>query len=74
MPQVFAPPLVLSLKLAALAVLLVAGAAWITLYMVLPLVRLAAVVALVWLALLVGVSWTDYATRGASPAPWSARP
>ncbi|TAK83466.1 MAG: Caa(3)-type oxidase subunit IV [Betaproteobacteria bacterium] len=38
------------------------------------LVRLAAVVALVWLALLFGLSWTDYSTRGASHAPWSARP
>ncbi|TAK83457.1 MAG: cytochrome C [Betaproteobacteria bacterium] len=36
MPQVFHPPLVLVLKLVALALLLIAGAGWITLYMVLP--------------------------------------
>lgn len=34
------------------------------------LLRIAAVTGLIWLALLFGVSWTDYATRHISPAPW----
>ncbi len=38
------------------------------------LLRIAAVTGLVWLALLLGLSWADYATRSVSPAPWSARP
>ena len=29
-------------------------------------------IALVWLALLFGLSGTDYATRAVSPAPWNA--
>ncbi len=37
------------------------------------LLRLAAVAALLWLALLFGLSWTDYGTRGTSPAPWALR-
>lgn len=36
------------------------------------LLRIAAVAALVWLALLFGLSGTDYATRSVSPASWSA--
>jgi cytochrome c oxidase subunit 4 len=36
------------------------------------LLRIVAVVALLWLALLFGLSSTDYATRGLSPAPWQA--
>jgi cytochrome c oxidase subunit 4 len=36
------------------------------------LLRIAAVVGLLWLALLFGISWTDFATRDISPAPWSA--
>jgi cytochrome c oxidase subunit 4 len=36
------------------------------------LVRIAAVTGLVWLALLFGLSATDYATRAVSPAPWQA--
>ena len=36
------------------------------------LLRIVALGSLLWLALLFGLSWNDYATRGASPAPWSA--
>jgi cytochrome c oxidase subunit 4 len=36
------------------------------------MLRLVAFVALAWLALLFGLSWTDYATRAVSPAPWQA--
>jgi cytochrome c oxidase subunit 4 len=36
------------------------------------LLRLAAIVGVIWLALLFGLSGTDYATRANSPAPWSA--
>lgn len=36
------------------------------------LLRIAALTGLLWLALLFGISWTDYATRSVSPAPWSA--
>lgn len=36
------------------------------------LLRLAALAGLLWLALLFGLSWSDYATRTVSPAPWSA--
>ena len=36
------------------------------------LIRLAALVGLVWLALLFGLSGTDYATRSPAPAPWEA--
>ena len=36
------------------------------------LLRLAAIIGLLWLALLFGLSWTDYATRSVSPAPWLA--
>ena len=35
-------------------------------------IALAAVVGLVWLAILFGLSGTDYATRATSPAPWSS--
>jgi cytochrome c oxidase subunit 4 len=35
------------------------------------LLRIVAVVGLLWLALLFGVSWTDFGTRTLSPAPWS---
>jgi cytochrome c oxidase subunit 4 len=38
------------------------------------LLRLVAAAAVLWLALLFGLSWTDYATRNASPAPWALRP
>ena len=38
-----------------------------------PLLRIAALVALVWLALLFGLSGADYATRSVSPAPWVTR-
>lgn len=38
------------------------------------ILRLAAVVVLIWLALLFGLSGTDYATRNASPAAWEAPP
>jgi cytochrome c oxidase subunit IV len=37
------------------------------------LLRIAAVTALVFLAILFGLSGTDYATRGISPAPWVTR-
>ena len=36
------------------------------------LLRVAAVVGLLWLALLFGLGWSDFATRTISPAPWSA--
>jgi cytochrome c oxidase subunit 4 len=36
------------------------------------LLRVAAVAGLLWLALLFGISSTDYATRQVSPAPWSS--
>ena len=36
------------------------------------LLRIAAIVGLVWLSLLFGLSWTDYATRSISPASWMA--
>lgn len=35
------------------------------------LVRLVALTGVLWLALLFGLSWTDFATRSISPAPWS---
>jgi cytochrome c oxidase subunit 4 len=37
------------------------------------LLRIAAVVGLLWLALLFGLSWSDMGTRSISPAPWSGR-
>jgi cytochrome c oxidase subunit 4 len=37
------------------------------------LVRIAALVGLVWLGILFGLSWSDFATRSVSPAPWMAR-
>jgi len=37
------------------------------------LLRVAAITALIWLALLFGLSWSDYATRSISPAPWAGR-
>jgi cytochrome c oxidase subunit 4 len=36
------------------------------------LLRAAALIGLIWLALLFGISATDYATREVSPAPWTA--
>lgn len=36
------------------------------------LLRIAALAGLLWLALLFGLSGSDYATRVISPAPWSA--
>jgi len=36
------------------------------------LLRIAAITALVFLAVLFGLSWTDYATRTLSPAAWMA--
>ena len=36
------------------------------------LLRIAAVVGLLWLALLFGISWSDFGTRSISPAPWAA--
>ena len=36
------------------------------------LLRIAAIVGLVWLSILFGLSWTDYATRSISPAAWVA--
>ncbi|HWI38675.1 MAG TPA: cytochrome C oxidase subunit IV family protein [Burkholderiales bacterium] len=38
-----------------------------------PLLRIAAVTGVIWLALLFGLSSTDYATRDLSPAPWAKR-
>jgi cytochrome c oxidase subunit IV len=38
------------------------------------LLRLVAIAALLWLALLFGLSSTDYAARDAAPAPWALRP
>jgi cytochrome c oxidase subunit 4 len=35
------------------------------------LLRIAAFTGLVFLAILFGLSWTDYATRSVSPAPWA---
>ena len=35
------------------------------------LLRIAAVTGILWLAILFGLSWSDYATRDISPAPWS---
>ena len=37
------------------------------------LLRIVALGVLLWLALLFGLSWTDYATRDTSPAPWALR-
>jgi cytochrome c oxidase subunit 4 len=36
------------------------------------LLRIAALTGLLWLALLFGLSWSDYATRTISPAPWNS--
>ena len=36
------------------------------------LLRIAALTGVVWLAILFGLSWSDYATRGIAPAPWSS--
>jgi len=36
------------------------------------LLRIAALVGLLWLALLFGISWSDFGTRSISPAPWAA--
>jgi cytochrome c oxidase subunit 4 len=35
------------------------------------LLRIAAVAGLLWLALLFGLGWSDFATRSISPAPWT---
>ena len=35
------------------------------------LLRVAAVIGVLWLALLFGLGWSDFATRTISPAPWS---
>jgi cytochrome c oxidase subunit IV len=37
------------------------------------LLRIAAITAVLWLALLFGLSWSDYATRSISPAAWAGR-
>jgi cytochrome c oxidase subunit 4 len=37
------------------------------------LLRIAALIGVLWLALLFGLSATDFATRSISPAPWTAR-
>ena len=37
------------------------------------LLRIAAFIALLWLALLFGLSWTDFGARAVSPAPWTHR-
>ena len=36
------------------------------------LLRIAALVGLLWLVLLFGLSWSDFGTRRISPAPWSS--
>lgn len=36
------------------------------------LLRIVAVTGVLWLALLFGLSWSDFATRDISPAPWAA--
>jgi cytochrome c oxidase subunit 4 len=36
--------------------------------------RLAALVGLLWVALLFGLSWSDFGTRSVSPAPWMPGP
>jgi cytochrome c oxidase subunit 4 len=36
------------------------------------LVRVAALAGVIWLALLFGISWSDFGTRTISPAPWQA--
>ena len=36
------------------------------------LLRIAALAGLLWLALLFGLSWSDFGTRTISPAPWSS--
>jgi cytochrome c oxidase subunit 4 len=36
------------------------------------LLRIAALAGLLWLSLLFGLSWSDYATRSISPAPWNS--
>lgn len=36
------------------------------------LLRIAALAGFLWLALLFGLSWSDYATRSISPAPWNS--
>jgi cytochrome c oxidase subunit 4 len=37
-----------------------------------PLLRIAALTGLLWLALLFGLSWSDFGTRSITPAPWAA--
>ena len=62
-----------SLAIAALKALLVA-LFFMHLRRASTLVVLFAIAAFVWLALLYGLSATDYATRAVNPAPWSAPP
>jgi cytochrome c oxidase subunit 4 len=37
------------------------------------LVRIVALVGVLWLGILFGLSWSDYGTRTISPAPWLSR-
>ena len=61
----------LGLAIAAAKVVLV-GLFFMHLRRASALVAVFAGVALVWLAILFGLSGTDYATRHVSPAPWTA--
>jgi len=61
----------LGLAIAAAKVVLV-GLFFMHLKRASALVAVFACAALVWLAILFGLSGTDYATRAQSPAPWSA--
>jgi len=61
----------LGLAIAAAKVVLV-GLFFMHLKRASALVAIFACAALVWLAILFGLSGTDYATRQASPAPWTA--
>jgi cytochrome c oxidase subunit 4 len=61
----------LGLAIAAVKVLLV-GLFFMHLRRASALVAIFAGAALVWIAILFGLSGTDYATRDMSPAPWSA--
>jgi cytochrome c oxidase subunit IV len=36
------------------------------------LLRIAALAGLLWLAILFGLSWSDFGTRAITPAPWSS--
>jgi len=61
----------LGLAIAAVKVLLV-GLFFMHLKRASALVAIFAGAALVWIAILFGLSGTDYATRHPSPAPWTA--